>query len=403
MNSNRVVFKNSGVIDLRGILTFGLSAKETSNPIGYFGTGLKYAIAILLREGCKVTLYAGLSKYEFNKKNIEMRGKSFELLTMNDSELPFTTELGKNWKLWQAFRELYCNCLDESGLIYQDSGEIIPSEDTTYFVIEDDNFKECYINRNLYFLNIPAHLELCSEGVQIYNQPSDAVYYRGIRVGDLSPPSNLTYNILHPVDLTEDRTLKYSSYELRKLPIYVGKIKDKSVVKSALTARKGSLEFEFDYTDIGHHPVSEEFLDVLSKEYQLNNDHLNLTSIKYLRTKLDIKDTKIRIPEKLTDVEVMQLRRATSIISKVFSNFVYDIIVVKDLGQYTMALADKDSREIILSKRVFKMGTKYLTSTLIEEYMHIETGYGDCTRELQTHLFDTICSLIEDHVVREPI
>ena len=36
---------------------------------------------------------------------------------MNEEQLPFTTELGKNWEVWQAYRELHSNTLDESGVI----------------------------------------------------------------------------------------------------------------------------------------------------------------------------------------------------------------------------------------------------------------------------------------------
>jgi hypothetical protein len=40
-------FCTPGLIDLEAVFTFGVHAKETENPIGYFGTGLKYAIVTL--------------------------------------------------------------------------------------------------------------------------------------------------------------------------------------------------------------------------------------------------------------------------------------------------------------------------------------------------------------------
>jgi len=46
-----IVFGNDGGLDLQAAMTFGVSAKETNNPFGQFGTGLKYAVAILLRTG----------------------------------------------------------------------------------------------------------------------------------------------------------------------------------------------------------------------------------------------------------------------------------------------------------------------------------------------------------------
>src|ERR1700733_12022356 len=50
-----IVFENYGEIEIDAITTFGVSVKEGPNPIGFFGTGLKYAVAVLLRHGCKVS------------------------------------------------------------------------------------------------------------------------------------------------------------------------------------------------------------------------------------------------------------------------------------------------------------------------------------------------------------
>jgi len=128
-----IVFKNSGNIDIKSITTFGVSSKENDSAIGYFGTGLKYAIAILLREGCEITIHTGGKKYEFGTQRQTVRVDEFTFVTMNGEALAFTTELGKNWQLWQAFRELYCNCTDEGGTIYQ-SDTFDASESDTVIV-----------------------------------------------------------------------------------------------------------------------------------------------------------------------------------------------------------------------------------------------------------------------------
>lgn len=46
-----IIFRNAGTIDPKSITTFGVSSKENPGAIGFFGTGLKYALAILLRHG----------------------------------------------------------------------------------------------------------------------------------------------------------------------------------------------------------------------------------------------------------------------------------------------------------------------------------------------------------------
>src|SRR5437867_1027619 len=99
---NYFVFENPGVIDPRSITTFGVSSKDNaSKAIGFFGTGLKYAIAILLRNGCGITIYSGGKKYTFGVFKEEIRNDTFQIVTMNNVKLGFTTELGKTWEMWQ--------------------------------------------------------------------------------------------------------------------------------------------------------------------------------------------------------------------------------------------------------------------------------------------------------------
>src|SRR5882724_7969094 len=113
-----IIFQNPGLIDLRSVQIMGLNAKETKNSIGQFGTGLKYAIAVLLRSGCKVTIFQGLQEFNFATQKEKFRGKDFDFVFMrrgdqhgseaifSEKALGFTLELGKHWEPWMAIREL---------------------------------------------------------------------------------------------------------------------------------------------------------------------------------------------------------------------------------------------------------------------------------------------------------
>jgi hypothetical protein len=106
----------------------------------------------------------------------------------------------------------------------------------------------------------------------------------------------------------------------------------------------------------------------------------------------------------MTEVEKAQLEKAVKICSAVFPDFGdYKILIVKTLGQTTMALADINERTMVISKSTFMVGTKFLVSTMIEEYAHLKTGHGDLTRGLQTWLFDQVCTMIENHITKEPM
>lgn len=400
---NAVIFKNDGIIDPRMIKTFGISVKETDNPIGYFGTGLKYAIAVLLRNGCDVELISDGERFTFTKETDTVRGKEFEFISMNGHHLPFTTELGKNWVLWQAFRELYCNCIDEGGTTTPGTGAE-PEKGKTIFVVKGQAFLNEYYDRHKYFLNLrPSECAFTDDRIQIYDKPSDGIFYRGIRVMDLPLKSQFTYNILETMLLTEDRTISSAYVAKTFISLGISRMTNKKAIKRIILDKmsfESDLDFDLNY-DI---TPTDEFHDALTEEYAKNNDLFNHTALRYYTKKFRKESHKNYERHDLTEVQTKQLARALAVCWQSFPDMrEYEFMVVKSLGQGTMALADQHKNKMIISAKCFDFGTKYLVSTLIEEYMHLKTGYADMTRTLQTHLFDTIAGLIEQHVIKEPI
>lgn len=63
-----VYFANAGLIDLDVIRVMGVSVKTGPNPIGYFGTGLKFALSTLLRTGHRVVMTRGGERIEFTAR-----------------------------------------------------------------------------------------------------------------------------------------------------------------------------------------------------------------------------------------------------------------------------------------------------------------------------------------------
>ena len=407
MSEPLVVFTNPGTIDPRSIKSFGVSVKEGSNPIGYFGTGLKYALAIFARLGHDITIHSGKEVFTIGVRSEGIRGKEFQFITMNGEELSFTTELGKNWEPWQAFREIYCNCIDEGGTV--ELTDLIPmTEDgVTRIIIRGREATLGFHERNEIVLSLPAHLRLADGNVEVFNRPSQFLYYRGVRVMKLKQQAQLTYNIIETQSLTEDRTLSNPGGAVGRLVHGICKIKDRRILRKVILADRDTFEanLDFDWLNYGSVPeLSEEFEQVLEEGWEHNDQRMNRTANKYYRTLRDKKALLNFVEEAMTPVEEMQLNKCLKILPQVFPGFNdYDVLVVKSLGTTVHAFADKDGRRMVLSKAAFKLGTKYLMATMIEEFMHLKTGYGDQTRELQTHLFDSLVTLIEDHVLKEPV
>lgn len=231
-----VVFSTPGLIPIESFTVMGINYKPmSSSPLGYFGTGLKYAIAVLLRHKQEVVIWRGQDKYTFYTKSIDFRGKDFDQIMMKVEQwfpfkallgrpkyhkLPFTTELGKNWELWQAFRELETNTRDENGetavwnehpltktlheLLEQSFG---PNH--SHIIVTGQRFVDEYHDRHKNFLEDGLSERTGVEDIQIIPRPSSHVYYRGMRIMDLKEEAANTYNFLRHVELTEDRTAKY--------------------------------------------------------------------------------------------------------------------------------------------------------------------------------------------------
>lgn len=263
MQRTGIVFSTDTLIPFESFDTFGLNAKPNSiNPLGYFGTGLKYAVAIILRAGGSIFLTVGAKHYEFYVTDKEFRGKNFRQIKVRERtglfrnwrsrSMPFTTELGKNWELWKAYRELESNTRDEGGISMM--CDEVDFEDThgtkiyvfcSGFTIED--FQEKAV-----FLYDPGKVAYEDERVTVHEGASDYLYYRGVRVYDLRYPSRFTYNFkTNAVTLSEDRTAA-NAYSLFWIisQIWMTKVMDKSKIYRALSRNKGDIEEHFEGHDI---------------------------------------------------------------------------------------------------------------------------------------------------------
>ncbi len=246
----QVIFRNRGLIDLRGVTTFGVCAKGSENPIGYFGTGLKYAIAICLREGLQIELHRGMKVHKFTTYKKKMRGIMFDWIRVGGMDLPFTTDLGKTWELWQAYRELYCNAIDEPNpMIFSCRGDQVVLElgGYTSIVVRGKAMHDIFMARNTVILESkPIHK---FKGIELHDsrEMESWVYYRGIRVYKLDKPSLYTYNILNEMVLTENRTLANLWAAQREIAYAITECESLGLIRQVLEAGSKYFESTVDY------------------------------------------------------------------------------------------------------------------------------------------------------------
>lgn len=274
--TKHLIFDTPGQIDLRAFTTFGINVKPCSkNPIGYFGTGLKYAVAVSCRLGGQVKVETDGKTHFFYPRKVDFRGKQFDMIRMktrDDSlgrwrygQLPYTTELGKKWEPWMAFRELESNTRDEGGNTYLAEDEKPADPDRTRITVTTPEVVKAYQYIEGIFLPKGLNQRGFSTVLEVYNQPSRHIFYRGLRVMDLNKPSAYTYNFIHPMELTEDRTLKYPFMAKHYITGLVMESDDAKFISSILDLSEekyfeGSLEF-----DTADKPERGVFLDVIQE------------------------------------------------------------------------------------------------------------------------------------------
>lgn len=394
-----VVFENPGVVDVRALTTLGVNVKEGDSPIGFFGTGFKFAVAVCLRHGWPVIVYAGEEIFEFTAKPATIRGKTFQIVHMNDRELGFTTDLGKNWEPWMAYRELYSNAKDEGGDV--SCGEIQGwhKAGCSRVVVIGSGFEKVHMSRHEFLIIDKVPLVVIPGVAEVYKGATNDFFYRGIRVGKLPRTIAYTYNSLREIDLTEDRTVKYSYQPNNVVRDSIVQSDNRIHVERSLTAGQQSYEESLDYDSAGD--MGDVFDRVME---QLINERVtdcgSNARLWYRKKKLkESPDTR-----EFTPFERKILDRAVEFCEKCgYEVSRYPIECVDDLGAGTLAMALLFERKIILSKQIFAMGTKAVAATLIEEFLHLSAGVIDCSREMQDLLFNRLVMLLEEHVWGEPL
>lgn len=264
-----IVHRTYTEFDIRAVTIQGLSAKpdaEQRPAIGKFGTGLKYAIAVLVREGCSVTIVTPEGRYKIVGKSSEFRGQHYEGLMLRHtyqkdgkqrikrSELPFTTHYGSNWELWMAFRELHSNTLDEGGWTWQFHdvpGEHRHVSEGCAIIVEGEAYESEFYKRHQTFLGEMGTPILSTPSVDIYELPhpdyvSEVKYYRGVRAGALRSDGTgelfkFIYNVKSECYLSEERQVSDHYWDWAVAQA-IAECDDKDIIKEFLEADEDFFE-----------------------------------------------------------------------------------------------------------------------------------------------------------------
>lgn len=402
-----IQFYNSGTLDLRAATTFGVNVKQDSSAIGLFGTGLKYGIAGVLRQGGNISLFTDNRCFHFMPLNQTIRGKEFQVIGMCETTGPnpttyeplgWTTDVGKTWKPWMLFREFYCNALDEGGSFRHNKDIIHDVTDLTVWEIETDIFDDVISNFGDYFLdfnaNAPGNNEI--ECASLTGSPHG--FYKSVNVGNPTHRQfRCTWNVLDQLDLTEDRTMKYSFQIKNKIRSFIAyDCDDRKLIERVLTATDQFIEHDLEWADLmdDEHP-SPMFKEIAAKLYsdrslELPNGLRKLV-LSVARDMIEPEDIA------LTGAELKALIKAKEFAKELgYAPSSYQLRVVADLGSGVMGMAEKDT--IFVTRAAIHRGQRELCLTVLEECIHLQDRLHDNSRGMQNKLFDLIAQVYSKHV-----
>lgn len=389
--NNKIFFMNNGEFDVETMLTFGISMKSGDDTIGKFGTGFKYAVAIILAKGGSIKVESMGKEYVFSadKRTLVRKDDNGDDITReisfvqcNGVDCGFTTLMGQSWEPWMAYRELRCNAADEKGVVSR-----VREDYDTVITVDCQQVSKAHDEADNYFVG--GHLIGVFSGVEVYDRPSSQVYYQGVAVHQLEEKSKYSYNIKSYIDLTEDRTSKYE-YQVRFAIQRCMMIADnEDFISNVIDQTQGENFYEKTIGCDTTWDFSETFANVAIRKQASAKGVSDVVS-RIIQKHIDRNG---EWPEfQLNEFETAMYEKAKSFLLGMDVNVEdYPVKFVTGLGHGVLGRAHRG--QIFLSKLPFEMGMKQLVATLLEEWVHLNQDCDDFDRTMQNWLYNKVISM----------
>lgn len=383
-----ITFHSPTILPIEAATTMGVSVKESDNAIGKFGTGLKYAIAGVLRLGGTIRMTIAGTPYEFTAVPTDIRGKQFGVVHCNGTPCGFTTDLGKHWEPWQLFRELASNALDEGG-----GWSHTPKDAVTVITVRCREVEAAGRDEGVFLRDGLPVLVSSAIGATIHEGPSRHYYFRGIRAGAFPTEAPVTVNVTNG-SLSEDRLLDLATVRSELA----------WAIRSPTTWNR-----EFMRQVIAHGDVGDFWVDNLNPYIiqSIGNDEL----LAWLdERKKAIRHPHIRKawrtykestggayapcdwPHDADELVELGERLCRHVGVDVIPRD--KLFFTRDLADGTMAVTVTATREVWFSTKLLMMGRDEFLAGYLEEAVHAMTGLADETRGFQNVFIGLVVRLV---------
>lgn len=405
---------NDGDFDVvTAVQMIGASVKTNDDPIGLYGSGIKYAMAQALRMGISIKIAVNGKVYTLTGKKKEFRGEEFTNVALREPTgkthvTGITSEFGKeDWtEKWFIFREFYSNTLDESGTM-----EIVDGVQTTNGVevfLPYKDFADMADNLDDYF----------TDREWTFREGTGRVFKKGVYIGQMD--TECKFDVQSPgFVITEVRTM--DDYHLwYRMSSMITRITDAAhwtlVLESQKIWEKLNLSLLFISKET-HEAMKEGMIAVFGKNYAIcpnidwmvkdaigmgycpvvfpngwelpKDKGMRLNHIEDMCSDLHYRDA--------TDDEAAMVEKAVNIIrgSGFLAEDICEHLNIRifkaDIG--VLGVNTLGTLDIGINEDNFKNMRK-LMETLIHEANHIRTQAKDYTREFETGYADFILDLL---------
>lgn len=384
-----VIHENTGVLDERALFIQAVNVKQNAaTAIGFFGTGMKYGVAICARLGWTLIIQPGDgTEHTVQVSTTDFRGKEFIVPQYRGRDLPVTIDYGKTWEPWEVYREFHCNAQDEYGRTYV--GDIpLAEEGMVRFIVVSAEAERIHSERTRYFWQ-PVSQKKLSDKVFRSRENPGTIFYKGVRVGELPYNSRYSYNIMKPLDLTENRTLGSMWQVNYSITGAISSTEDEAVAEEYLTALKDTYEHNSISLDFNEDTVAGK---VAIRLYKENPHKLKESYCRRVREMLNEPMTYDLLD--LDSNERVYVTKATTALERLG----YRDMPIRwkaDLPDNLLGLCVHKDKAIWIGVRAFEEGYRAVLATAIEECIHLKDELDDYTRQFQDKVLRMLVSQID--------
>jgi hypothetical protein len=385
-----ISFVTPTALPIEAATTMGVSVKDGNDAIGKFGTGLKYAIAGILRLNGRVEVDIDGDLFRFTARETSIRGKDFRIVHCNEQPCGFTTELGKHWEPWQLFRELASNALDEGGRLAL--GNAPASEGRTVIRIDCREVEESEVNESVFRRESTCLIE-STMGAQVYAGPCQHYYYKGIRAGSFPSIAPVTVDVSSG-SLSEDRLLDLAVVESELTWAFRSSVRiDESLLLSVMRESEPH-DFWVRHTNAygwRNAELPSHLIGFLADRPKfIRHPGLRSAFDMYMKKGGRARWQEVPMTPRHSALLVIGERIADAVgidpIPREKTHF------TRDLGDSQLAVTCMDTRHVWFSTKIAAMGDDEFLAGYLEEAIHAMTGFSDCTREFQNMLLSLLVS-----------